>query len=163
MDFFDKLGETITAKSKDVAKKAKEIAEVVNLNSKISTQEEIIKKTYLEIGQKYYEKYKDDISNEFSLSCEIITDSLTEIAKIKSEIQAIKNYKVCSKCGAEIDAEAAFCSKCGVQFEVDGVEPEGSSDSQAHDVETEDIFNSFDEKEVEVIHFETKYENEENK
>lgn len=138
--FFDKLGETITAKSKDVAKKAKEVAEVVNLNAKISTQEEIIKKAYLEIGQKYYEKNKLDVSNEFGLEFEKIAEALEEISKLKNEIQSIKNCKVCDKCGSEVEAEAAFCSKCGAQFEVESDAPEEEPEVVVEEPEVINIY-----------------------
>lgn len=124
MAFFDKLGETISSKSKDVAQKAKDLAEIASLNGKISTQEEIIRKAYLEIGQKYYEKYKLDTSNEFDLECEAITDAFDEISKIKSEIQVIKNTKICPNCGEEVPSDAVFCSKCGTHLEVESVAPE---------------------------------------
>ena len=41
MAFFDKLGETISSECEEVAKKAKEMAEIAKLNGKISTQEDI--------------------------------------------------------------------------------------------------------------------------
>lgn len=122
MAFFDKIGETISSKSKDVAKKAKDMAEIAGLNGKISTQEEIIRKAYLEIGKAFYEKYKNDLSNEFGAECEKITVAKDEIDTIKSEIHKIKNCKVCSSCGAEIMEEAAFCPKCGFKFEIETME-----------------------------------------
>ncbi len=39
MDFFDKLGATITTKSKDVVQKTKDIAEIVKLNGQIANEE----------------------------------------------------------------------------------------------------------------------------
>lgn len=122
MAFFDKLGETISSKSKDVAKKAKDMAEIASLNGKISSQEDVIRKAYIEIGKQFYEKYKDDLTNEFGSECEKVTAANDEIDKIKSEIQKIKNCKVCSSCGTEIAGEAAFCPKCGFKFEVESVE-----------------------------------------
>lgn len=41
------------------------MAEIAELNGKISTQKEIIRKAYLEIVKAFYEKYKNNISNEF--------------------------------------------------------------------------------------------------
>lgn len=54
--------------------------------------------------------------------CEKITVAYDEISKIKHEIQTIKNYKVCSSCGAEVTGEDAFCSKCGYKFETQSQE-----------------------------------------
>ena len=53
MDFFEKVGETITGKSKDIVDKAKDLAEIASLRSQIGTCEEVIKKNYLEIGRLY--------------------------------------------------------------------------------------------------------------
>ncbi|PXV95639.1 hypothetical protein C8E03_101269 [Lachnotalea glycerini] len=144
MAFLDKLGETISTKGKDVAKRAKELAEVASLNAKINTQEEIIRKAYIEIGQKYYEKNKLDTTNEFGSEFEIISESMDEITKIKKEIQIIKNYKVCSKCGAEAPAEALYCSVCGAQFQI--VEGNAKESDETND-------NIYEE---ESIHSETK-------
>ena len=137
MAFFDKLGETISSKSKDVAKKAKDMAEIAGLNGKISSQEEIIRKAYIEIGKSFYEKYKDDLTNEFGAECEKITVANDEIVKIRSEIQKIKNCKVCPGCSTEIAGEAAFCPKCGFKFEVETVEYDGSESQE----EPEDVVN----------------------
>ncbi len=142
MEFFDKLGETISSKSKDVAKKAREIAEVATLNGKISAHEEAIRKAYIELGQKYYEKYKLDLTNEFGLDCETITRELDEILKIKSEIQTIKNYKICSRCGAEEAADAVFCSKCGLQFEIVSEESAVSDEEPTVLDEEDDVLDS---------------------
>ena len=57
MDFFDKLGTTISTKGKEVTGKAKDLAEVANLKSQISTCESVIKKNYIEIGKKYYDMH----------------------------------------------------------------------------------------------------------
>lgn len=126
MDFFDKLGETISSKSRDVAKKAKEITEVVSLNAKISTQEDIIKKAYYDIGKKYYETHKDEV-NEFSSEFEIINHALKEIEIYKKEIQTIKSTKVCEACNEEVPLEASFCSKCGRKFEVKSMDIDSPS------------------------------------
>ena len=51
MAFFDKLGETLTNKGKDVAKKAKDFAEINSLNSQISTQQSMSQAAHAEIGK----------------------------------------------------------------------------------------------------------------
>lgn len=122
MAFFDKLGESISSKGKDVAKKAKELAEISGLNGKISTQEEIIRQSYLDLGKEFYEKYKNVPENEFGAKCDIITVAYVEIEEIKNEINKIKNYKICPSCSAELTADAVFCSKCGYKFEIEVVE-----------------------------------------
>lgn len=51
MDFFEKLGDTITTKGKEVTGKAKDLAEIANLKGQIGTCEDVIKKNYIEIGR----------------------------------------------------------------------------------------------------------------
>ena len=46
MAFLDKVGETLAAKSRDVADKAKEMAEVNRLNGQIHTQKNKAEKIY---------------------------------------------------------------------------------------------------------------------
>ena len=48
MDFFEKIGDTISVKGKEAVDKAKELAEIASLKSQISTCEEVIKKNYME-------------------------------------------------------------------------------------------------------------------
>ena len=43
MDFFEKIGETITTFGKEATDKAKEFAEIANLKSQIHTCEEVMK------------------------------------------------------------------------------------------------------------------------
>lgn len=64
MDFFEKLGETITERGKEAADKAKDLAEIARLKSQISTCEEVIRKNYMEIGRLYYEKYAHRTKDE---------------------------------------------------------------------------------------------------
>lgn len=113
MAFFDKFSETITSKSKDVANKAKEIAEVTSLNGKIVAQEGLIEKYYKEIGRFMYEHREETCDNGLEERYKLVDAAYEEIDRLKSEIRKIKGVKLCESCGAEVSSEAAFCSKCG--------------------------------------------------
>lgn len=119
MDFFNKVGETITNKGKDVARKAKDIAEINNLNAQIAVQEEIIQNVYSEIGRKFYEDNKDKVNMPYQEQCQQIKDAFAEIETLKTTIQTLKGIQVCPKCGAEVKDEAVFCSMCGEKINVD--------------------------------------------
>ena len=90
MDFFDKIGETITAKGKEVTDKAKDMAEVANLKGQIHSCEEIIKKRYIEIGKIYYEKHGSTPEEEYIDACRDIENAQNTVVDIEARIKEIK-------------------------------------------------------------------------
>lgn len=90
MEFLDKLGETITTKGKEMTGKAKELAEVANLKSQINTCEEVIKKNYVEIGKKYYEKHATAPEEEYDEQCRAIANAQNAIVDLENKIKEIK-------------------------------------------------------------------------
>lgn len=90
MDFFEKVGETITTKGREVTDKAKDIAEIANLRSQISTCEEVVKKNYLEIGKLYYEQFKDAEYDDFAEQCSAVANAKAGIQALEEKIQEIK-------------------------------------------------------------------------
>lgn len=114
--FLDKVGETITNKGKDVAKKAKEIAEVVSLNNQISTQEDAINKVFLEIGKSVYQLKEEWISTELAEKFSLVDSAYEEIGRLKKEIMTLKGVKKCPGCGAEVANGSAYCPDCGTQM-----------------------------------------------
>ena len=92
MDFFEKLGDTIVAKGKGAADKAKDTAEILHLRSQISTCEEVIKKNYLEIGRLFFEQYGEDPEAPFEKQCIAIRNAqggINELQEIISELNGI--------------------------------------------------------------------------
>lgn len=90
MDFFERVGETITSKGKEVADKAKDVAEIANLRSQITACEDVIKKNYMEIGKLYYEQFKEAEYNEFVEQCTAITNAKNGIEALETKIKEIK-------------------------------------------------------------------------
>lgn len=90
MDFFEKIGDTIATKGKEAADKAKEVAEVVNLKSQISTCEEVIKKNYMEIGKIYFEQYGDIPEAPFEKQCRAIRNAQNGIKDLQEKINEVK-------------------------------------------------------------------------
>ena len=137
MDFFNKVGETITNKGKDVTKKVKDIAEIGNLNGQISVQEEIIQNLYFEMGKMFYEDNKEKEDTPYQEKCQQIKEAYAEIDRLKTAIQNLKGIQVCPKCGAELKGDAVnvdpevvveeeeeeigYCSNCGNKLEKEAV------------------------------------------
>lgn len=90
MDFFEKLGETITAKGKEVTDKVKDLAEVANLKGQISTCEDVIKKNYIEIGKQYCAKHASEEEGEYEEQMRAIRNAQNAIAELEGKIKEIK-------------------------------------------------------------------------
>lgn len=124
MDFFNKVGSSISNKSKDVARKAKELAEISSLNSQINAQEEIIDKICLEIGKTVYEKRAVFPDTELEEKYTAASNAHAEIARLKSKIIFVKGAKQCPNCGIEVPLASSFCPDCGTAVPTPEPEPE---------------------------------------
>ncbi len=136
MSFFDKVSETFSSKSKDVVDKAKEIAEVVNLNSQVSSQESLINKYFKEMGQYLYEHRGEDVTTPLEERYGLIDAAYEEIARLKKEILEVKGLKACPACGNEMPKDVAYCSKCGTQVPVAEPKTEEAGEETASAEET---------------------------
>lgn len=116
MDFFNKVGSTISSKGKDVTKKAKEIAEISKLTGQIAVKEESIKGTYIELGKYVYETQKEDAPEEVAEKFAVIDAAVEEIESLKREVRKLKGRQMCPDCGKEVSYTAAFCSYCGAKL-----------------------------------------------
>ncbi len=90
MDFFEKIGETIISKGKDVGDKAKEVAEIASLKNQIRVCEGVIKKNYAEIGKAYYQENADLENNPYEKQCTAIKNAEKGIADLEEKIRAMK-------------------------------------------------------------------------
>lgn len=117
MDFFNKLGETLTNKSKEVAQTARDVKDLASLNAKIGQQENKIKTWYQVIGEKVYRAEKDQEHSALETEFSMITEAFAEIGRLKKEIEKIKGVKTCPSCHAEVDDGVKFCPECGIRLE----------------------------------------------
>ncbi|MBO4980495.1 MAG: hypothetical protein J6C84_01150 [Lachnospiraceae bacterium] len=90
MDFIEKIGNTISVKGKEAAGKAKEMAEIANLKSQISTCEDVMKKNYMEIGKLYYEQNGENPDPDFEKQCRSIQNARNGIRELNAKIDEIK-------------------------------------------------------------------------
>lgn len=142
MDFFNKLGKKASETYQATKEKASNLSDELKLRGKISDQKDIIEKLYKEIGKIVYEDVKDgkDVSRDAVVSkCDDISKAKDEIAKLETEILAVKKIKKCAECGTELDINAEYCSKCGKeQPKVEKVEvveePKEAKDAEVSEV-----------------------------
>lgn len=109
------LTQTGIAKGKELADegvaKAKELKEIGKLKVENATEQENIKKAYLEIGRLYYAEHGENPDEAYAGLCEKIT---TGKAKIEYNLERIADMKAASNLSDdEIEAEAVEVEDCG--------------------------------------------------
>ena len=88
MAFFDEIGKTLADKSREAAKKAKDVAEILQLKAQISTEKSKTKELYASIGVLYFKKHRDDENDEYQMF-------FPEIRKaVEEKWDSIKAYTV---------------------------------------------------------------------
>lgn len=90
MNIFEKLEDTVSTVSRDVADKAKTMAEITSLKGQIATCEDIMKKNYMEIGKMYYEEYKDVPDAPFEKQCKAIEDAQRGVRELQDKINILR-------------------------------------------------------------------------
>jgi uncharacterized protein YpuA (DUF1002 family) len=93
MAFLNNLGKKIGSAAEATASKAKEVAEVKKLNSKIGDEEKQIAKLYTEIGEKIFEQDKGNPQSPVAELCAMILSSQANIKELKQKIAEVKSLK----------------------------------------------------------------------
>ena len=85
VDFIGELIEKFTKKKNDTL-------DSLELRSEIKTCENLVNRSYMAIGRKYYEMHKDgDFDPEFEKQFKEITNASKAIEDLKSTLEDIKN------------------------------------------------------------------------
>lgn len=115
MAFLDNFGKKVSEAAQAAAKKSGELVEITKINMNISSEEDKMQKLYTEMGKIIYKKYcsTDEVAEEFIEMCNTIKSHEENITNLKQKVYDIKNVKLCTECGAELEKTAAFCPKCG--------------------------------------------------
>lgn len=131
MSFSDKLSAHLTNAGRTVSQMTKNLSESSALQKEVSAEKQNIKDRFFEIGQLYYERFKDDPTADFYELIESITNSTNRITDLEAQIQSVKERKpelvevpvstknvqpsamVCMQCGSTYGTTQTFCSACG--------------------------------------------------
>ena len=119
MAFWENFGETITAKSKEMADKAKNFTDIASLKGQIVSLENAILRYYKEIGREYYMAHKDDENAECQALFASIKKAEGVIDELQRKIAELSGTKRCASCDSEVPDDSAFCPKCGAKLEDD--------------------------------------------
>lgn len=123
---FEKIGKTLTETGKAVSEKTKVVGESAKLNSRIIAKESTVRSLYSEIGEYYYNKYKDAPDEEITEAVKVLTETLNSITDMKNQLLSIKGAVKCTECGTECPIECSFCGQCGAKL----VKPEHPVDDE---------------------------------
>lgn len=116
MDFFDKLGESLTAAGKDVSQKAKDMSEIAKLKLDIKSKEDYVEKQFVELGKAYFEKHKEEEGIEEAEQFFLIKEAQEAIDRMRAEVLRIQGAEECAQCGSRMPENATFCSSCGAKL-----------------------------------------------
>lgn len=135
MDFFSKLGETLSGAGRDVSKRAKDLTESTKMDIDIRAKESYINKQYTSIGKKYFEMHENDEEPLFE-EVELIREAKAEIQRMQDLLVEKKGMKKCPSCQAIIQQNVQFCPHCGTKCEMP-VEEEAAAEAPAEEMAAE--------------------------
>ena len=120
MDKAKDLAQTGVAKAKELTDtavdKGKELGEIGKLKVQNATEQEAIKKAYIEIGKLYYAERGSAPEAPYAALCRQITESTEKIAYNNERIEDIKSAgKVTEADIEEADFEDPCCCDCGCE------------------------------------------------
>lgn len=124
MSYFEKIGNTISAKTREISQKAKAFSETSSLNNIIKAEHHKIDTNYKMMGKLYFEKYGDCPADEFSESVSAVRASLKKISETQEQIEKIRKRNCCPNCGTAFKPDAVFCSKCGAKIKEEKPQPQ---------------------------------------
>ncbi|NLL70401.1 MAG: zinc-ribbon domain-containing protein [Epulopiscium sp.] len=103
-----KAAKTVKDTSGDLYKTSK-------INLALGSEQESLKKIYLDIGKKVHEiyQYGGILGKFFDEKYEEIRMVEEKIENLQKQLEELKQVKICPHCMKEIEQKAAFCPHCG--------------------------------------------------
>ncbi len=115
--------DNILSKAKEVFESAYKKADGVVSTQKqkfdISAMESKLNKDFENLGRLCYDLITSGAEGAKETLAPVIDDitaKKNQIEEMKKEVLKAKNKKLCIKCGAAIDKDAAYCNVCGVKL-----------------------------------------------
>ncbi len=121
MAFFDDLGKSITGASQTAVQQAKDVADITRLSALLSENKSRISLINRQIGEKYYELFREAAGEEFAELVGKETELLIENANLEEQLMLLRGQQKCPSCGTIISKEATFCSHCGQKIVSQGM------------------------------------------
>lgn len=105
--------------TKSVSKTSGDIIKSTKLSMNLASEEDRLKKIYMEIGKKVHEiyQYGGSLGKFFDEQYEAIQDCEAKIADLTEKLNVVKGARLCPKCGKNVEKASEFCPKCGAGME----------------------------------------------
>ncbi|MBR3631184.1 MAG: hypothetical protein IKN55_12040 [Oscillospiraceae bacterium] len=156
MSITDKISANLTNAGRTVSQSLRNFSDTTSLQKEVSAEKRNIKAKYYEIGQLYYEMFKDDPGADLFEQVESITNSQIRIEELEAQIAEVRERKpdlvqipstpkvkpsamVCMQCGSTYDTTHTFCANCGQKLTPQYPTPEAAAAAPvqtAEDVQT---------------------------
>lgn len=124
MGLISDMKKRTTSTSSATVEKNQEITATTKLDFAINEARGQIEEYYKQIGELYFEKYKDNPSAELAGLVENIKNKSFEIDKMNIQIIKLRGFTICPQCNAEVSINARFCCMCGFKIELPMIEEE---------------------------------------
>jgi len=129
MAFFDDLKEKVADLAQAGVAKSKQLAEIAKLKAANMSEQETIRKAYLEIGKLYYAEKGSTPDGGYAAACEKITAAKANIAANNAKIEDLKDGD------AEVTAAAADAV---IVEEIPAIEAASEQDIAPEDIADEE-------------------------
>lgn len=112
---FEEISKKVKKFSKDTVTEVQKMAEVRQLNMKVSEEKKHLKHLYREMGQKLFDKYKDaeQLPEGFEENFRKIEECFSAMDLFQDQIRAVKGVVLCPCCNMEVSATERYCTNCG--------------------------------------------------
>jgi len=115
---------TISSFTKSVTKTSGDLFKTTRLSMSVSSEQNVLKNLYMEIGKKVHEiyQYGGTLGKYFDEKYLEIEASERKINELKEQISQIKGVRECPKCSKSVERAAEFCPKCGIRMSATGAD-----------------------------------------
>lgn len=143
-EFFEKLKHGASELKKGAAKVTKQVVRKTNdavsqtkLSFAINETENKISEIYAEMGRSVYRDYlKNGETGDAMLeSCRQIDKLLAEVDDLKEKVAELKQSVKCKNCGEFNKNGSSYCSKCGAELNSDAAEAESEEEQEYEETE----------------------------
>jgi len=117
MELWDDISRKLSNAADYTVKETEKLTSIAKIKYKLTGEKNKLDLLYQSVGKlKYNEYIGEESSQEFYEGLfKQIDEVLAEITSLEKKYAQLKNYKLCSSCGAKIGRDMLYCPKCGTK------------------------------------------------